>query len=81
MLDLYYLPTFNTRELDSITHRQISAVTNDLTDKPSECSHAIAVGRTFFKFCVRRHYISASPMEGMRSPNIPPETACSQTQN
>ena len=72
MLDLYYLPTFNTRELDSITHRQISAVTDDLTDKPSECSHAIAVGRTFFKFCVRRHYISASPMEGMRLPKHTP---------
>jgi hypothetical protein len=37
MLDLYYLPIFNTRELDSITHRQISGVTDGLIDKPSEC--------------------------------------------
>jgi integrase len=73
MLDLHYLPTFNARELDSITHRQISGVTDDLIDKPSECSHAIAVGRTFFKFCVRRHYISASPMEGMRLPKHTPQ--------
>jgi integrase len=64
------LPTYLQRH--SITHRQISEVTDDLIDKPSECSHAIAVGRTFFKFCVRRHYIFVNPMEGMQLPKHTP---------
>lgn len=72
MIDGYYLPQFKLRPLDSITHRQIAAITDDLIDKPGECRHVIAVGRMFFKFCVRRRYIGASPMDGMQLPKHTP---------
>jgi integrase len=72
MIDGYYMPEFAARPLDSITHRQISAITDSLIEKPGECRHVIAVGRTFFKFCVRRRYITASPMDGMQMPKHTP---------
>jgi integrase len=66
MIDGYYLPEFRHRPLESITHRQITAVTDALVERPGEHWHCIAVGMTFFKFCVRRRYITVSPMEGMQ---------------
>lgn len=72
MLDVHYLPTFRDMRLDGVGHRQIAAITDRLIDTPSECSHAIAVGRTFFKFCVRRHFVASSPMEGMQLPKHTP---------
>ncbi len=33
-----------------------------------ERHHAFAVGRAFFKFCVRQHFIDRSPMEDMEPP-------------
>lgn len=72
MLDGYYLPAFGVRPLESITNRQITAITDELIKRPGECSHVIAVGRMFFKFCVRRRYITTSPMDGMQLPKHTP---------
>jgi integrase len=72
MLDVHFLPTLGDMRLDAIDHHHIVAITDGLIKTPSECRHAIAVGRTFFKFCVRRHYIPASPMEGMQLPKHTP---------
>lgn len=66
ILDGYYLPEFRDRTLDSITTRQLTAVTDELSDRPGEQWHAVAVGRTFFKFCIRRQYIPLSPMDWMQ---------------
>lgn len=54
--------------LDDIEHRNIADITDKLIDTPSERSHTIAVGRTFFKFCVRRRYITTSPLDGVQLP-------------
>jgi integrase len=72
MLDVHFLPALRHMRLDAIDHRQIARITDSLIETPGECSHAIAVGRTFFKFCVRRHYIPASPMEGFQLPKSTP---------
>jgi integrase len=72
MFDVYFLPELRHRTLESITYRQISAITDTFTDRPGEQRHVIAVGRTFFKFCVRRHFITANPMEGMQLPKHTP---------
>ncbi len=66
MMELYYLPEFRHRSLESITPRQLSKMLDEINDRPGEQWHAIAVGRTFFQFCVRRHHIPASPMNGMQ---------------
>ena len=66
MMDLYYVPEFRHRSLDGITAKQITSMLDAINDRPGEQWHAIAVGRTFFQFCVRRHHLTASPMEGMQ---------------
>jgi integrase len=68
LLERYYAPTLNKRRLDAITSHMVNAITDELVCTPSEQSHAIAVGKTFFKWCVRRHYLNRSPLEGATLP-------------
>jgi integrase len=67
-LERYYIPTLGKRRLDSITSHMVLAITDALVDTPTEQSHAIAVGKTFFKWCVRRNYLNRSPLEGATLP-------------
>lgn len=68
VLDVHYLPVLRSMYLEDIEHRDIASITDALIDTPSERSHAIGVGRTFFKFCLRRRYISISPLDGVQQP-------------
>lgn len=67
-LDRYYAPTLAKRRLDAITSHVTNAITDALVGTPSEQSHAIAYGKTFFKWCVRRRYLTFSPMDGAQLP-------------
>lgn len=67
-LDRYYAPTLSKRRLDAVTSHMTNAITDELVDTPTEQSHAIAIGKTFFKWCVRRHYLTRSPLEGATLP-------------
>ncbi len=67
-LDRYYLPTLAKRRLDAITSHMLDAITDELVATPTEQSHAIAYGKTFFKWCVRRRYIGFSPLDGTQLP-------------
>jgi len=52
--------------ISSITARMILSRLSKLP--PAERHHAFAVGRAFFKFCVRQHIIDRSPMEDLEPP-------------
>jgi integrase len=67
-LDRYYAPTLSKRRLDAITSHMVLAITDELVGTPAEQSHAIAIGKTFFKWCVRRNYLNRSPLEGATLP-------------
>ena len=51
ILDVHYLPILRSMHLDDIEHRDIAKITDALIDTPSERSHVIGVGRTFFNVC------------------------------
>ena len=72
MFTKHYAPELTGKRLSAITHSSIAAITDRLIDTPSERSHALAVGRTFFRFCVGRRYIPTSPLEGIRLPKTTP---------
>ncbi len=66
ILDKYYLPPFKSKKLADITYEMIE---RELKALPKyEKAHALAVGRTFFRWCVRppRRYIPHSPLEGVQ---------------
>ena len=65
MLDKYFVPKLGKKRLGDIAYENIVAVTTEL--KKSEGAHALAVARTFFRWCVRppRRYIPHSPLEGV----------------
>src|ERR1051326_7181635 len=66
ILDKYYLPTFKTKKLPDITYEFIE---DELKGLPKyEKAHALAVGRTFFRWCVRppRRWLPHNPLEGVQ---------------
>ncbi len=65
ILDKYFLPPFEKKDLASLTYEGIVKITNPLPK--SEKAHALAVMRTFLRWCVRppRRYIKHSPLEGV----------------
>lgn len=67
-LERHYLPRLGKRRLDAVTSHMVNAITDELVDTPAEQSHTIAYGKTFFKWCVRRNYLTRSPLEGATLP-------------
>jgi integrase len=68
LLDRYYLSKLAKRRLDAITSHMVNNTTDELVNTPAEQSHCIAYGKTFFKWCVRRNYLTRSPLEGATLP-------------
>jgi Arm DNA-binding domain len=52
-LERYFLPKLATTRLDKISYDRITEITDPLSKTPSEQAHALAVARTFFKWCAR----------------------------
>jgi integrase len=65
LLDKHFEPKLGTRRLSEITYEDVTRITDKLA--PSEGAHALAVCRTFFRWCVKppRRYIPYSPLEGV----------------
>ena len=63
-------PKLGTKKLPDIEYEDVIAVTDKLSK--SEKRNTLAVGRTFFRWCVRppRRYIKHSPLEGVELPKI-----------
>lgn len=66
ILERHYLPVLRNKRMSSITTHMLSAITDELVDRPSELHHAQAVSRTFFRWAKRRHYITVNPLEGIQ---------------
>jgi integrase len=67
VIDKYFLPELAKTRLVKITYEKITGITDKLSGTPSEQAHALAVARTFFKWCARppRRY-APSPLEGLQ---------------
>src|SRR5450631_672672 len=68
VLDKYLQPKLGTKKLFEISYDDLTAITNSL--RRSEKRNTLAVGRTFFRWCVRpsRRYLKHSPPEGVEVP-------------
>ena len=66
MLEKYFVPTIGSRRLPELTYEDIVDQVDGLP--PSERAHALAVVRTFLRWCARppRRYIVHSPLEGLQ---------------
>lgn len=66
-IEWYFLPKLASIRLSKITYETITGITAPLADTPSEQAHALAIARTFFKWCARppRRY-APSPLEGLQ---------------
>jgi len=54
--------------LADISFEDVTAITDKLVRVPSEQRHALVVGNTFFRWCVRRRFLKHSPLEGVDVP-------------
>lgn len=70
-LNRHFSPKFRVRRLADIRHSDVMKITDKLMETPSERSHALAVARGFWKFCLRRRYVDRSPLENVQLPKLP----------
>lgn len=56
--------------LADISFEDLTAITDELVRVPSEQRHALVVGNTFFRWCVRRRLIKHSPLDGVDVPKL-----------
>jgi integrase len=68
ILTRHYLPTLATKRLDAVTSHMALAITDGLVHTPAELIQATSVGKTFFKWCIRRHYLTISPLQSAELP-------------
>jgi len=68
VLERYLQPTLGKKKLSDISYEDITAITDPLSR--GERRNTLAVGRTFFRWCVRppRRYLKHSPLEGVELP-------------
>lgn len=68
VMDKYYVAKLGKRKLGDITYEDVDAIAKRLPK--GEKRHLLAVGRTFFRWCVKppRRYIPHSPLEGVVVP-------------
>jgi integrase len=59
---------FGAEKLGDISARDVHRKLDRLADRPSEQAHALAALKIFFRFCVRRHLLDATPMERFERP-------------
>lgn len=63
--------SFGRTPLADITPHKIRQSIATLAYAPAEQNHSFVVGRAFFRWAVRQHYIDRSPMEHMTMPSKP----------
>jgi len=65
-LDTYFIPRIGRKRLTELQYEHITACVQDAA--PSEAAHALALCRTFLRWCVRppRRYLPHSPLEGVQ---------------
>jgi hypothetical protein len=57
--------------LADIVFEEVTAITDKLVRTPNEQRHALVVGNTFFRWCVRRRFLKHSPLDGVDVPKPP----------
>jgi integrase len=69
-LEKFLQPVLGKMRLPNIEYETITAITDKLS--LSERRNTLAVGRTFFRWCVKppRRYIKSSPLEGVELPKV-----------
>src|SRR5712692_8407256 len=66
MIERHLSPKLGNKRLADVSYEDVTAITDKLPT--SERAHCLAVGRTFFRWCVQPpwRYIPHSPLEGVK---------------
>ncbi|MGC1860054.1 MAG: site-specific integrase [Methylocystis sp.] len=68
LLHRHFLPTLGKKKLGDITPHDITRIIDDLLATPSECAHAFAAIKIFFRWAIRRHLTKTNPADGLQGP-------------
>jgi integrase len=69
LLHRHFIKALGARSLDTIKTQHVAKIIDALKATPSEQNHAHTAGSIFFAWCVRRGYISTSPMARLQLPS------------
>lgn len=64
----HFSPKLGSSKLDELETEDVTRITDKLVKTPAEQRHALVVGGTFFRWCVRRRYLKHNPLEGIDVP-------------
>ena len=64
----HYSPKLGKSKLSEMETEEVTNITDKLVKTPTEQRHALVVGGTFFRWCVRRKYMKHNPLEGIDVP-------------
>jgi integrase len=68
LMNTRFVPALTHRRLADIETRHVTAILDELADRPGERKYAHSVIRRFFKWAVGRRLIDRSPLEGFDVP-------------
>jgi integrase len=71
LLTRHFLAPLGTKQLGDITALSIRRIIDNLLSTPSECSHAFAAIKIFFRWAARGGLVQANPCERLSSPTKP----------
>ena len=65
LLNRHFLPKLGKQRLEDITPHAVAGIIDKLKQTPSEQRHALTAIGTFFRWSIRRRYLSNNPASGM----------------
>ena len=71
LLTRHFLPALRKKPLSEITKHDISRIIDRLLSTPSECAHAFAALKIFFRWATRRGLVENSPCDSLQGPAKP----------
>ena len=68
LLNRHFLPVLGKRQIGDIEAHEIAKIIDGILRTPSECAHAFAVIKIFFRWAIRRRITKNNPTDGLQGP-------------
>ncbi len=68
LITRHFVPSLGEKRIGEITPREVAKIIDGLLATPSECAHAFAAIKIFFRWAMRRHLTKNNPAEGLQGP-------------
>ena len=68
LLTRHFLPALGKKQIGEVTAQDLAKIIDRLFSTPSECAHAYAAIKIFFRWAIRRRMLPSNPTDGLQGP-------------